>query len=99
MFGRGSDFLDPRYCRLLDKLMPSATQNRLSYLVELLLDKNGKGISNEAIKIRLRKDSAAFSVENMPSDTHSVSNFHGSRTLQDMFLDIDASSMIARMPE
>jgi hypothetical protein len=32
VFGRGTNFLDPRYY-LLDKLTPSATQNRLSYLV------------------------------------------------------------------
>ena len=31
-----TDFLDPRYC-LSDLLTPAATQNRLSYLVELLM--------------------------------------------------------------
>jgi hypothetical protein len=45
----GTDFLDPRF-RLLDLLTPTATQNRLSYLVELLLGKYGKQISNEALK-------------------------------------------------
>ena len=45
VFGTGTDFLDPRYC-LLDKLTPTANQNRLSYL-------DNKGNSNEALKLRL----------------------------------------------
>ncbi len=36
VFGRGTEFFDPRYC-LLDKLAPSLTQTLLSYLVELCL--------------------------------------------------------------
>jgi hypothetical protein len=36
-----TDFLDPRYC-LLDLLTPTPTQNRLSYLVELLIDQKNK---------------------------------------------------------
>ena len=77
-----TDFLDPRYC-LLDLLTPTATQNKLSYLVELVLDKSKKGISNEALKHRLRKDTAAFGAENMPTDIRSIARFLGARTLDD----------------
>ena len=54
LFGSATNFIDPRY-RLLDMLTPDAKQSQLSYLVELLLDKYRKGISNEALKTRLRK--------------------------------------------
>ena len=42
-------FLYPRY-NLLDVLTPTASQHRLRYLVELVLDKCQKSISNEAVK-------------------------------------------------
>lgn len=80
MFGSATTFLDPRF-RLLDMLTPNATQNRLSYLVELLLDKYRKGISNEALKTRLRKDSAAFGALEMPTDARGIGRFLGSRKL------------------
>ena len=80
VFGSATTFLDPRY-RLLDMLTPNATQNRLSYLVELLLDKYRKGISNEALKTRLRKDSAAFGALEMPTDARCIGRFLGSRKL------------------
>ena len=83
VFGTGTDFLDERYC-LLDKLTPTANQNRLSYLVELLLDKYNKGISNEALKLRLRKDAIAFGADNMPTDIHSIAKFLGSRTCDEV---------------
>ena len=83
LFGYATDFLDPSY-RLLDLLTPHAKQNRLSYLVELLLDKYSKGISNEALKIRLRKDSIAFGAEEMPTDVRSIGRFLGARTLQEV---------------
>ena len=78
-----NDFLDPRFC-LLDLLTPTATQNRLSYLVELLIDKYKKRISNEAVKERLRKDAAAFGAENMPTDVRAIGRFLGARSLQEV---------------
>ena len=39
MLNAWKTFLDPRY-NLLELLTPMATQNRLSYLVELVLDKS-----------------------------------------------------------
>ena len=83
VFGTGADFLDERYC-LFDKLTPTANQNRLSYLVELLLDKYNKGISNEALKLRLRKDAIAFGADNMPTDIRSIAKFLGSRTVNEV---------------
>ncbi len=62
----------------MDKLTPTANQNRLSYLVELLLDKYNKGISNEALKLLLRKDAAVFGAKNMPTDIHSIGKLLGS---------------------
>ena len=58
--------------------------NRLSYLVELFLDKYNKGISNEALKIRLRKDSASFGAENMPTDIRCIGKFLGSQTAEEV---------------
>ncbi len=78
-----NEFLDPRYC-VLDLLTPTATQNRLSYLVELLLDKSKKRISNEALKKRLRKDPAAFGTKNMPIDVHTIGRFLGVWSLQEV---------------
>ena len=83
LLGTGVEFLDPRY-RLLDKLTPTATQNRLSYLVELVLDKCRKRISDEAIKVRLRKDAAAFGAADMPVDVRGISRFLGARTLKEV---------------
>ncbi len=80
VFGSATTFLDPR-CHLLDMLTPNATQNRLIYLVELLLDKYRKGISNEALKTRLRKDSAAFGALEKPMDARCIGRFLGSRKL------------------
>ncbi len=78
VFGTGTYyFLYPGYY-LMDKLTPTANQNRLSYLVELLLDKNYKSISNEALQLRLRKDARAFGAENMPTDIRIASKFLGS---------------------
>jgi hypothetical protein len=59
MWGTGTYFLDPKY-NLLDLLTPTATQNRISYLVELVIDQATKLISNEAVKLRLRNDAAVF---------------------------------------
>jgi hypothetical protein len=78
-----TDFLDPRYC-LLDLLTPTATQNRLSYLVELIIDKCQKRISNEALKERLRKDGIAFGAKDMPTDVRAIGRFLGCRSLQDV---------------
>ena len=78
-----SDYLDPQY-RLLDLLTPNATQNRLSYLVELLIDKSKKQISNEAVKERLRKDAAAFGASDMPSDVRAIGRFLGARSLNEV---------------
>ena len=79
----GSQFLDPRY-NLLEMLTPTATQNRLSYLVELIQDKAQKQISNEAIKVRLRKDMAAFVVEDMPTDVRGIARYLGARRIEDI---------------
>jgi hypothetical protein len=76
-------FLDPRY-NLLDMLTPTARQNRLSYLVELVLDKCQKGISNEAVKLRIRKDAAAFGAENLPTDVRGIGRYLGARSLQEV---------------
>ena len=83
MWGTGTDFLDPRY-NLLDLLTPTATQNRLSYLVELVIDQAAKHISNEAVKLRLRKDAAAFGAKEMPTDVRSISRHLGARTLAEV---------------
>jgi len=76
-------FLDTRF-RLLDLLTPTATQNRLSYLVELMLDKSKKRISNEAIKVRLRKDSLTFGAQDMPTDVRGIGKFVGARSVSDV---------------
>ncbi len=65
-------------------MTPTATQNRLSYLVELVLDKTDKQISNEAVKVRLRKDAAAFAAEDMPCDIRAISRYLGARTVLDV---------------
>jgi hypothetical protein len=83
VFGTGTNFLDPSYC-LMDKLTPTANQHRISYLVELLLDKYNKGISNEALKLRLRKDAAVFVADNMPTDIRNIGKFLGSRTVEEI---------------
>ena len=83
MLSTGSHFLDPRY-NLLQLLTPTATQNRLSYLVELVLDKSQKQISNEAIKLRLRKDAAAFGAEDMPIDVRGIARYLGARTMAEI---------------
>ena len=80
VFSSATTFLDPRF-RLLDTLTPNAAQNRLIYLVELLLDKYTMGISNEALKTRLRKESAAFGALGMPTDARGIGRFLGSRKL------------------
>ena len=79
MWGTDTDFLDPKY-NLLDLLAPSATPNRLSYLVELVKDQAAKHISNEAVKLRLRKGAAAFGDKDMPTDVRSISRLLGART-------------------
>ena len=68
----------------MDKLSPYANQNLLSYRVELWPDKYNKDISNEALKIRLRKDSATFGDDNMPTDIRSIGKFLGSRTVEEV---------------
>jgi hypothetical protein len=78
-----SHFLDPRY-NLLDMLTPTASQNRLSYLVELVIDKCQKGISNEAVKLRIRKDAAAFAADDMPTDVRGIGRYLGARTLKEV---------------
>ncbi len=80
MWGTDTDVLDPKN-NLSDLLMPNATQNRLSYLVELVIDQAAKHISNEAVKLRLRKDSAVFGAKDMPTDVRSISRLLGARTL------------------
>jgi hypothetical protein len=82
MLSTGTTFLDPRY-NLLELLPPTATQNRLSYLVDLVLDKSQKHISNEAIKARLRKDAADSRVEDMPIDVRGIARYLGARTIED----------------
>ena len=81
LFGNATYFLDPKNWPL-DLLTPDAKQNRRSYLVELLLDKFRKRICNEALKTRLRKDSAAFGVADMPTNIRSIGKFLRSITLQ-----------------
>ena len=83
MLSTGTDFLDPKY-NLLDLLTPTATQNRLSYLVELVIYQAAKQISNEAVKLRLRKDAAAFGANDMPTDVRSISRYLGARTLAEV---------------
>ena len=82
MLSTTTNFLDARY-NLLQLLTPTATQNRLSYLVELVLDKANKQISNEAIKVRLRKDAAALGAEDMPTDVREISRYLGARTVEE----------------
>ena len=48
-----------------------------------MLDKSRKGISNEAIKLRIRKDAAAFGAEDMPTDVRSNGKFLGVRNLEE----------------
>jgi hypothetical protein len=76
-------FLDPRY-NLLELLTPMATQNRQSYLVELVLDKSQKKILNEAIIVRLWKEDAAFRVEDMPTDDRGIARYIGARIIEDI---------------
>jgi hypothetical protein len=83
ILGTGTNFLDPRY-NLLELLTPTATQNRLSYLVELVLDKAQKQISNEAVKVRLRKDASAFGAKGMPGDVRAISRYLGARTVAEV---------------
>ena len=78
-----SDYLNPQY-RLLDLLTPTATQNRLSHLVELVIDKSKKQISNEALKERLRKDAVAFGTRDMPSDVRAIGRFLGAMSLNEV---------------
>jgi hypothetical protein len=78
-----SNFFDPRY-NLLDMLTPIASQNRLSYLVELVIDKSQKFISNEAVKLQIRKDAATFGAEDLPTDVRGVGRYLGARTLQEV---------------
>ena len=79
----GTQFLDSRY-NLLELLTPTATQNRLSHLVELVLDKENNKISNEAIKVRLRKDVVAFDAIDMPPDIRAISRYLGARTIAEI---------------
>ena len=72
MCGSDTYFLDPKYI-FLDLLTPTATQNRLSYRVELVIDQAAKPNSNEAVKLRFRKDAAAFGAKEMPTDVRSIS--------------------------
>jgi hypothetical protein len=65
-------------------LTPDAKQNRLSYLVELMLHKLRKGISNEVLKTRIRKDSTTFGATDMPTNIRSIGKFLGSRTLSEV---------------
>jgi hypothetical protein len=82
LFGNATLFFDPRN-RPLDMLPPDAKRNRLSFLVELVLDKFRKRISNEALKTRLRKDSTTFGATDIPTDIRSIGKFLVSRTLQE----------------
>jgi hypothetical protein len=68
----------------LELLTPTASQNRLSYLVELVLDKANKKINNESIKVRLRKDVAAFGAIDIPTDIRAISRYLGSRTIAEI---------------
>ena len=83
ILGSNTNFLDPRF-NLLDVITPTATQNRLSYLVELVIDKCQKGISNEALKCRLRKDAATFGVVDMPTHVRAIAKCLGARTLEEV---------------
>ncbi len=83
MVASDTDFHDPRY-RLFDLLALTATQNRLSYLVELLIDKFEKQISNSALKHRLRKDSADVGVLNMPTDVRGIRRFLVARSIDEI---------------
>jgi hypothetical protein len=84
MLSTRTTFLDPRY-NLLELLTPTATQNRLSYLVDLVLDKShNEQISNEAIKARLHKYVAAFAAEGMPTDVRGIARYLGARTIEDV---------------
>jgi hypothetical protein len=83
MWGTGTDCLDPKY-NLLDQLTPTATQNRLSYLVELVIDQAAKRISNEAVKLRLQKNAGAFGAKEMSTDVRSISRYLGARTLSEV---------------
>ncbi len=78
-----SKFLDPRY-NLLDVLTLTASHYRLSYLIELVIDKCQKGISNEAAKLRIRKDAAALDADDLPIDVHRIRRYLGARTLQEV---------------
>jgi hypothetical protein len=83
MLSTWSHFLDPQY-NLLQLLTPTATQNRLGYLVALVLDKSQKQISNEAIKVRLRKDAASFGAEDMPIDVRGIARYLGACTMAEI---------------
>ena len=52
--------------------------------MELVLDKSQKRISNEAIKVRLRKDTAAFGATDMPTDVRGIGRYLGARTIQEV---------------
>jgi hypothetical protein len=53
-------------------------------LVELIIDKLKKHISNEALKLRLRKGSAAFGVLNIPIDVRGIGRFLGARSIDEV---------------
>ena len=52
--------------------------------MELVLDKANKQISNEGIKVRLRKDAAAFGAKDMPIDVRAISRYLGARTVEEI---------------
>jgi hypothetical protein len=79
LWGTGTDFLDPKYI-ILDLLTPTTKQTRLSYLAELVIEQAAKHISNEAVKLRLRKDAAAFGAKKMPINVRSINQHLGART-------------------
>jgi len=66
---------------LSELLTPTVTQNRLSYLVDFVLDKAQKQISSEAIKVRLLKDASAFGAKGMLGDVRVISRYLGARTV------------------
>jgi len=83
MLSTCTTFLDPRY-NLLGLLTPTTTQNRQSYLGELVLNKPQKQISNKAVHACLRKDAAAFRVEDMPTNVRGFARYLGVRTIEDV---------------
>jgi len=70
--------------RTTRRAIRQTNNNGLSYLVELIIDKLKKHISNEALKLRLRKGSAAFGVHNIPTDVRGIGRFLGARSIDEV---------------